>query len=140
MLYLNDNRNVVPVRTSKFCNQRRHHVTLLLLTDGEKLHYTCVRSLSQLVGDRTNHQHKTHVCHYCLHPFSKEDALRDHVPVCGRHQPKQIVYPKPGKELLLFGKFHFQFREPFAIYADFESFLQPSDDRSDAQCRAGSAS
>jgi len=137
VLYLDDNRDVVPVRTSKFCNQRRHHVTLLLLTDREKLHYTCVQCLSRLIGDRTNHQHKTYVCHYCLHPFSKEDVLLDDVPICGRHQLQQILYPKPGKEILMFNKFHFQFRVLFAIYADFESFLQKSDDHSDVHVPSG---
>jgi len=78
-----------------------------------------------------------HVCPNCLHPFSKEDALLEHAPVCGRHQPQQIVYPKPGKEILSFSKFHFQFRMPFAIYADFESFLQLSDDHSDAHVPSG---
>jgi len=59
VLYLDDNRDLVPVRTSKFCNQRQHHVNLLLLTDGEKFHYTCIQSLSRLVGDRTKHVGKT---------------------------------------------------------------------------------
>jgi len=37
----------------------------------------------------------------------------------------------------MFNKFHFQFRVLFAIYADFESFLQKSDDHSDVHVPSG---
>jgi len=122
VLYLND-RDIIPIRTSKLCNQCKFHVNLLMLTNQDKFHYTSVQYLLRLVGDRMNHQHKTYVCHYCLHPFSKEDHLKEHLSVCSWHQPQQIVYLKPGKNILKFDKFHFQFDIPFAIYTNFESFF-----------------
>jgi len=81
VLYLDDDRQFVPILTSKFCNQCKHHVILLMLTDQDKFHYTSVEHLSRLVGERTKHEHKTHVCQYCLHPFRDEDTLNEHVPV-----------------------------------------------------------
>ena len=59
------------------------------------LHYLLIRSLSRLVGDRTNHQHSTHVCPYCLYCFSKEDFLRSHIPECSIHPPQRLEYPAP---------------------------------------------
>ena len=106
MLYL-DNQDIIPIRTSKFCNQRKYHVNLLMLTDQDKFYYTTVQSLSKLVGSRTKHRHKTFVCYYCLHPFTKECQLKEHLPVCSRHEPQQIIYPKDGKNILKFDKFHF---------------------------------
>jgi len=136
MLYLDD-KDIVPIRTSKFCNQRKYHVNLLMLTNQDKFHYTCVRSLSRLVAHRTKHNPKTYVCHYCLHPFSKEDLLNEHLPICSQHKPQQVVYPQPGKNILKFDKYHFQFEVPFAIYADFESFLQKNNDQSDTHVPSG---
>ena len=122
VIYL-DNREFVPVYTSKFCNERKSHVNLLMLTDDDKFHYTYIHSLSRLVGDRTKSKRKAYVCHYCLHPFYKEDHLNDHLPLCCRHESQRVTYPKPGKNILKFDKFQFQFEVPFTIYADFESFL-----------------
>jgi len=136
VLYI-EKQEIIPIRTSKFCQKRKYHVNLLMLTDGDKFHYTCVRSLSRLVAHRTNHKCKTYVCHNCLHPFSKEDILNKHISLCSQHEPQQIVYPKPGKNILKFDKFQYQFRVPFAIYADFESFLQKNDDQSDTHVPSG---
>jgi len=94
-----------------------------MLTDQDKLHYTCIQSLLTLVGDRTKHQHKIQIIDYCLHLFNKEDSLKEHISLCSQHELQRIVYPKPGKEIFKFNKIHFQFEVPFAIYADFESFL-----------------
>jgi len=77
------------------------------------------------------------VCHYCLHPFTKECQLNEHLPVCSRHEPQQIIYTKDGKNILKFDKFHFQFEVPFAIYADFESVLQKNDNQSDTHVPSG---
>jgi len=124
MLYLEDEREFVPIRTSKFCNQRKHHVIPLVLTDQDKFHYTCVQHLSRLVGCRSKHEHKTHVCQYCLHPFRNEDTLSEHLPVFSQNMAQQVVYPKPGQNIVKFHNYHYQFEVLFAIYADFESFLQ----------------
>jgi len=132
VLYL-DEREIVPIHTSKFCNQHKHHVTLLMLTNQDKFHYISVQSLSRLVGFRTKRTNKTYMCHYCLHPFRYEDDLDEHLPVCSQHQLQQVVYPKPRQNILKFNKYHFQFEVPFAIYADFESFLQKNDDESDTR-------
>ena len=47
VLYLDD-RGLVPICTSKFCNQRKYHVNVLMLTSQDKFHYTSVQSLSRL--------------------------------------------------------------------------------------------
>jgi len=47
------------------------------------------------------------------------------------------VYPKPRQNTLKFKNYQFQFEVPFAIYADFESFLQKNDDESDTHVPSG---
>ena len=123
VLYL-DERDIVPIRTSKF-NQRKYHVNLLMLTNEDKFHYVSVQSLSRLVAHRTKHKCKMHVCQFCLYPFSKMDLLDQHLPECSHHHvrrpPQQILYQK--KHMIKFNKFDFQFQVPFVVYANFELFF-----------------
>jgi len=137
VLYLDDERQFVPLRTSKFCSQHKHHEILLMLTDQDKYHYTSVQNLSRLICGRTKCEHKTYVCQFCLHLFAKEDQLNEHLPICSQHQAQQVVYPKPGQNIVKFHNYHYQFEVPFAIYADFESFLQKNDDDSDTHVPSG---
>ena len=72
VLYLDDEHQFVPIRTSKFCNQRKHHVILLMLTDQDKFHYTSVQSLSRLVsGRRSIGIRRTFVSTVCIHLLMK---------------------------------------------------------------------
>ena len=50
VMYLHD-RDIVPIRTSKFTNQRKYHVNLLMLTNDDKFYYVSIQSLSRLIGD-----------------------------------------------------------------------------------------
>ena len=137
VLYMDDNEDIIPIRISKFCQKRKYHVNLLMLTDGTKFHYTYVHSLSRLVGNRNPHGHKTYVCHYCLHPFNTEANLNEHVHHCGQHEPQQIVYPTSGKNMMKFDKVHYQFHVPFTVYVNFESFLQKDDNQLDTNVPSG---
>ena len=121
-----EGKKLIPVYTSKFCNQRPHHVNLLLLSKGDKFHYTLLKSISRLVGDRTHYNGKTFVCPCCLHPFSLEHCLQNHLPKCSQHPAQTVKYPEEGKNILKFHKIQHMFPVPFALYADFESFITPS--------------
>ena len=85
-----EKNDLIPVYTSKFLNERPHHINLLLLSKGDKFHYTLITSLSRLVRGRTQSHCKAYVCPYCLHPFAEEHCLQNHLPECGRH-PAQTV-------------------------------------------------
>jgi len=50
-----DGDQIVPIRTSTYTDQRKHHVTLLMITNGnEKCHYLSVQSMSKLVSTGAN--------------------------------------------------------------------------------------
>jgi len=120
-----EEKELIPVYTSKFCNQRPHYVNLLLLSKGDKFHYTLVTSLSRLVGNKTRHDGKIFVCPYCLHYFWKEHCLQNHLTECSQHPAQTVTYPEKGKNILKFDKVQHMFPVPFALYADFESFITP---------------
>ena len=121
-----EKRDLIPVYASNFCNQRRHHVNLLLLSKGDKYHYTLITSLSRLAGDRTHFNGKTFACPYCLHPFRYKRCLQNHIPECSQHPAQHIQYPEEGHNILKFDKIQHMFPVPFVLYADFESFITPS--------------
>jgi len=84
---LNDKQDIVSIYISKFGNQRKYHVNLLLLTYGDMFHYTSIQSLSRLI--RTNRKHRQHVCQFCLYPFSTDYLLKEHLHVCNGYDRYQ---------------------------------------------------
>jgi len=107
-----DEKNFVPICTLKFCNKRPNHVNLLLLSQGDKYHYVLVTSLFKLVAGRTKHTNKTFVCPYCLHTFSYQHCLDNHLPACGQHLPQTVKYPKERENILKFDKIQHMFPVP----------------------------
>jgi len=117
---------------------RRHQVNLLLLdeADSNKRHYVLIIDISRLLGHRTKHNGKTHVCYSCLHPFTDASALDKHTPYCTVHDAQQVVYPDPENEddrTLKYRSYRKQHPIPFHLICDFESFLTPVDDGEDEE-------
>jgi hypothetical protein len=76
------------------------------------------------MAGRTDHNGKTFVCEYCLHPCTSEKFYSQHVLECSAHSPQRVVYPEEGSTLEWTGIAKTE-PVPFVIYADFESFLVP---------------
>jgi len=123
-----DDDGLVPLYVSKE-RDRRHHVNLFLIEGPDnKHHYVWIKSTSLLVAGRTSHQHKTHVCNYCLQPFSSTAVLDQHVHNCQRHSPQVVRYPNPQNPTECVTEFSnkaARFSLPFCLVCDFESFLSP---------------
>jgi len=58
VLGVDDDRDIISIRTSKFCSQHKHHVKLLMLIDQNKFHYVSVQTLSRLVNSRIKYNGK----------------------------------------------------------------------------------
>jgi hypothetical protein len=126
--------------TREFCieylspeRNRDKHVNLLLLEneDSSKRHYVWIKNMSRLVAGRTKHNGATHVCDSCLQAFSSERVLTEHMPYCLRHHPQVVKYPDPENEeerTIKYKAHRAQFRIPFYLVCDFESFLVPVED------------
>ena len=57
-----------PLRISK--PKREKNIDLLLISDGEKQHYTVIKSLSRLLSSQvTNHDGSVDFCRRCLNHF-----------------------------------------------------------------------
>ena len=115
------------------CRKPKHYnrsniVILLPEVDGEKRHYTAIKSLSRLLGDsNSKHEHKQHFCLNCLQGFHSEKSRDNHFGYCKDNEAVRIEMPKEGS----FMEFHDgqnQFKAPFVMYVDFEAILKPTED------------
>ena len=86
---------IYPVHVTSF-KERQHHVNLLLIVDNKtgKSHYTLIRNMSRLLGDRTKFGHTYFYCDYCLHGFIRQDLLDNHVEDCKKYGIQKITLPK----------------------------------------------
>ena len=103
----------------------RHHVNLLLITNGEKRHYCLISDLDRLLYDNTKGHRKHHHCPYCLHGYINRHNLEEHMPHCGQHGPQRTRLPTEEEKWLSFKGIQKQLRVPYVIYGDFETFPKP---------------
>ena len=78
-------------------------------------------------GTKNNKKH--HFCSLCLSRHASKEKLVYHMTYCKKHRP-QALYCKDEdkKEVETFKKIHVQLKSPFTIYADFEAYLQLSEE------------
>ena len=109
-------------------------INLLLISQGDKYHYTVIKDLNRLLFDQTKHPKQKHFCERCLHGFKRQDLLDKHTPDCrGINQTAiAIEMPKEGTKLR-FENYHKQLKSPYIIYADFESIIEKMEENSPQQ-------
>ena len=184
--YGQDDNKIFPLYVSKFRN-RQHHVNLLLMAGLDEsghdyYHYALTRDVSRLLSNRSKTKRRQNVCPYCLHRFSKKDALDRHIPECSVHPPCRIRFPtgrvrgaagaeeRAGENqvveggrlseadrehiaqmtmqytndnsdepdnILRFRNFRKTFPVPFYLVADFESFIEENDSKTQIHTPSG---
>ena len=125
------NGKVYIARRSDFNSKRKTQVNLLMITDGEKRHYTAVKNLSRLLSSSNSKGRKGayHFCVNCLNGFRTESARDKHYVCCSIHGEVRVTMPSEKDKWLKFHDGQCQFKVPFMLYADFESILKPVDER-----------
>ena len=91
---------------------RKKQVILLMITDGEKWHYTAVKRLSGLLRGVTGNNNGDFYCLNCFHLYRTENKLETHKKICENHDYCHVEMT--GKSI----------RSPFIIYADLECLLE----------------
>ena len=98
-------------------------------------HYCVVKDLSKLVSSQLSKKgHGKDICLCCLNTFGrltkeekelkKRSLLEIHEELCSDQKLQHSIYPKPG-ETTKFRNVEQLHDVPFAVYADFESFMEP---------------
>ena len=85
-------------RKSKY-NDRKN-VDLLLITDGEKRHYTAIKSRSRLLGSSNSKDgHQQHFCINCIQGFHSEESRDKHFECCIDNEAVRIEMLKEGSSV-----------------------------------------
>ena len=120
------------LRRSDGNTSRSKVVNLLLITDGEKSHYTAIKSLSRLLGrENSKHKGKYYFCMNCLNAFNSQSSRDEHYGNCIDHDFVKVEIPlKEEDKYVQYHDGQKQFKVPFIMYADFESILEPMEKNS----------
>jgi len=118
--------------------EKKDHFDLLLITNGDKSHYTFISNFSRLVrAQKTSHKGHIIFCKRCFASFdnrprknilSGQAALEQHKLICGTHKPIFPRMPEPGTMLEFDGWKNTQ-HHPIVIYADFEAILEKTNEK-----------
>ena len=130
--------NIGILRRSDFNTSRSKVVNLLLVTHGEKKHFTAVKNMSRLLTKLNNQcKCKMHFCLNCLNGFWSPEARDKHYESCIDHEAVRVEMPRKEEAQLKYHDGQKQLRVPFIMYADFESILEPFDSVSNDPTKSG---
>ena len=116
----------VPHKTGKIhlAYKSKHNLTcekqviLLMITDGEKLHYTAVTRLSGLLRGITSNHKEDFYCLNCFHAYTKKNKLETHKKICENHDYCHVEIPNEDNKIIKFNQGEKSIKSPFMIYAD----------------------
>ena len=82
-MFCYENKLVFPIYISnkKFENS----MDLLLVTDGDKLHYVYIKDFDRFIFHKTKNKNKKYFCKSCLQCFSSKNALTEHKKSLSEH-------------------------------------------------------
>ena len=108
---------------SKYNLTCENQLILLMITDGEKWHYLCVKSLSALFRGITRNNNGDFHCLNCFKSYTTENKLKKHKKVCETHDYCYVQMPEEDK-ILKYNHREKSMKVPFIIYADLESLFK----------------
>ena len=94
---------------------------LLLIIDGNKLHYVYIKYFDRSMSHKTKNKNKKYFCKSCLQCFSSKSVLTEHKEVYFSINGAQSVRLEKGA--IEFKNAFKQIQLPLKIYSDFECIL-----------------
>ena len=109
--------------------RHEREINLMLISEGDKWHYTVIKSLSRLLSSsNSKHKRKQYFCNNCLQGFTQELSRDQHYSYCIDNETVRVEMPRKGSTIEFYDGQN-QFKVPFMMYADFESILNPIKER-----------
>ena len=108
---------------SKHNLTRKKQVIILMITNGEKWHYTAVKRLSELLRGVTGYNNSDFYCLHCFHLYRTEDKLEKHKKICENHDYCHAEMPNEDNKIIKYNQGE-KSMSPFIIYADLECLLE----------------
>ena len=98
---------------------------MLLISEGDRWHYTAIKSLSRLLASRNSKRHgEQYFWTNCLQGFTQESNRDEHYCYCIDNETVRIEMLKKGLTIEFYDRQN-QFKVPFMMDADFEAILNP---------------
>ena len=109
---------------SKYNLNRKNHIVLLMLTDGETRHNLVVKILTALFRGITGNNNGDFYCLNSFQSYTTENKLKKHKEVCENHDYCYIKMPEKNNKILKYNQGEKSMKVSFIIYADLESLLE----------------
>ena len=109
---------------SKHNLTREKQVTLLMITDGEKWHYTAVTRLSGLLRGVTSNNNGDFYCLNCFHAYRTKNKLETHKKICENHDYCHVEMPNEDNKMIKYNQGEKSIKSPFITCADLECLLE----------------
>ena len=103
---------------------RKKQVILLMITDGEKWHYTAVTRLSGLLKGVTGNNNGDFYCLNCFHAYRTKSKLETHKKIRENHDYCHVEMPNEDNKIIKYNQGEKSIKSPFIIYADLECLLE----------------
>ena len=102
----------------------KNQVILLMITDGEKWHYTAVKRLSGLLRGITSNDNGDFYCLNCFRVYTTKNKPEAHKKICENHEYCHVEMPNEDNKVIKYSRGEKSIKAPFIIYADLECFLE----------------
>ena len=97
---------------SKHNLNREEQVILLMISNGEKWHYTAVTRLSGLLRGVTSN-HNDFYCLTCFHAFRTKNKLEEHKIICENHEYCLVEMPNKDNNIIKYNQGEKSIKLPF---------------------------
>ena len=108
---------------SKHNLTREKQVILVMITNGEKWHYTAVTRLSGLLRVTGNNNGDFYYLN-CFHAYRTKNKLGTHKKICKNHDYCHVEMPNEDNKIIKYNQGEKSIKSPFIIYADLECLLE----------------
>ena len=131
-----DETKITHVYKPDYNHTRKNQIVLLLITDGEKWHYTALKSeptedgfnrptksLCRLFRGITSNHDGDFYCLNCFHSFRTDNALKKHERLCENNDYCSVEMSTKLTKTLTYNHGEKPLKTPYVIYADLECLL-----------------
>ena len=109
---------------SKHNLNRGEKLILLMITDGEKWHYTAVKRLSGLLRGITSTNNGDFYCLNCFHAFRTKNKLEVHQKICENRDYCHVEMSTKDNNIIKYNQGEKSIKLPFVVYAVLECLLE----------------
>ena len=97
---------------------------LLMINDGEKLHYLTKKNLPGLLRGITSTHKEDFYCLNCLCSYRRRNKLEAHNKICENHDYCNVEMPTKDNNIIKDNQGEKSIKLPFVVYADLECLLE----------------